>query len=345
MDEKDVLKVKEDAAVHNPAISVVMPVYNGEKYLVEAIESILNQTFRNFEFIIVCAKSQDSSLEIIKKYMWVDDRIKLIQVDHKGIVYSLNIGVDMAKGKYIARMDADDISLPERFEVQYAHMEENPDIIILGTFVECFGECHDSNLSYEAYFNKVITEESIYLDVVNRCPLVHPTVMMKSTFAKQERYDSKYSTMEDYDLWVRAVKKGYILMNISKILLRYRVHKKSKSYLEQGEEFLKAKIEYKLNHFYDVHKNNVLVWGAGLGGRVCVDYLQSSKWNEKIKVLAVVDKEKEGEINNIKIIKPNDIDRIKYDYVFITTNLGRKEVSNYLDQMGLNEIEDYVYII
>ena len=329
----------------NPAISVLMPVYNGEKYLAEAIESILNQTFRDFEFIIVYAKSQDGTLEIIKKYIQIDNRIKLIEVDHKGIVYSLNIGIDMAKGKYIARMDADDISLPERFEVQHAYMEKNQEITILGAFVECFGECHDSNLRAEAYFNKAITSEGILLDVIYRCPVAHPTVMMKSTFAKQEKYDSRYSTMEDYDLWVRAVKKGYILRNISNILLKYRVHKKSKSYLEQGNEFFRTKIEYKLNHFYDFHKNNVLVWGAGLGGKVCVDYLQSSKWSEKVKILAIVDKEKEGEINNIKIIKPNNIDKIKYDYVFITTNLGYQEVSSYLEQIGLNAIEDYLYVI
>ena len=97
--------------MNNPLVSVVMSVYNSEKYLKEAIESILNQTYTNFEFIIVNDGSTDSSLDIIQEYMKKDERIVLISRDNKGLPYSLNEGIEKAKGKYIARMDADDISL------------------------------------------------------------------------------------------------------------------------------------------------------------------------------------------------------------------------------------------
>ena len=108
-----------------------MPVYNGEKYLQEAIESILNQTFKDFEFIIINDGSTDKTLEIIKSF--TDPRIKLITQENRGIIYSLNKGITESRGKYIARMDADDISLPERLEKEYRFLEQNPNYGIVGT--------------------------------------------------------------------------------------------------------------------------------------------------------------------------------------------------------------------
>ncbi|HIP11775.1 MAG TPA: glycosyltransferase family 2 protein, partial [Arcobacter sp.] len=102
----------------NPMVSVLLSVYNGEKYLDEAIESILNQTYQDFEFIIINDGSTDKSLEIIEKYKKEDNRIVVISRENKGLIYSLNEGISQAKGKYIARMDADDISLATRFEEQ-----------------------------------------------------------------------------------------------------------------------------------------------------------------------------------------------------------------------------------
>ena len=116
-----------------------MSVYNGEKYLAEAIKSILNQTYKNFEFIIVNDGSKDNSVEIIKNYMKKDNRIVLIDRENKGLPYSLNEGISIAKGQYIARMDADDISLSNRFEKQIKYMEENK-IDVCGSYIKLFGD-------------------------------------------------------------------------------------------------------------------------------------------------------------------------------------------------------------
>ncbi|HAS7841575.1 TPA: glycosyltransferase family 2 protein, partial [Vibrio cholerae] len=124
----------------SPKISVVMSVYNGEKYLGEAIDSILKQTFSDFEFIIINDGSTDKTLEIIKSYMKKDDRIVLVSRENKGLIVSLNEGLDLAKGQYIARMDADDISIKSRFEKQIEFLDSNPDIGVCGTWVEVFGE-------------------------------------------------------------------------------------------------------------------------------------------------------------------------------------------------------------
>lgn len=329
--------------MNNPIISVVMPVYNAEKYLSEAIESILNQTFRDFEFIVVYDRSQDRSLEIIKSYMEIDKRIKLIELDNKGLVYSLNTGIEVAKGKYIARMDADDISLPERLEVQYNYMEENPDITILGAFIEAFGADMRTHNSIQNWFNEKINYQNQYVKAANGCPIAHPTVLMKRDFAKLEKYSMDYSAMEDFELWVRAIKKGYNISNVDRVLLKYRVHTESKSNCEKNLIYLT--MNYKLQTFYDISKSNVLIWGAGLGGRLFLDFLNISKWNEKIKVLGIIDTIKEGEIENIQIIKPKDIDNIKYDYIFITSTLGYYEISDYLSNKGLKAVEDYISIV
>ena len=119
--------------MNNPLVSVVLSVYNAEKHIVEAIESILTQSYKNFEFIIIDDGSTDGSLEIIKSYD--DERIILISRENKGLIASLNEGIEQAKGKYIARMDADDISLSSRFEEQVTFMEMHEEVGICGTTI------------------------------------------------------------------------------------------------------------------------------------------------------------------------------------------------------------------
>ncbi len=151
-----------------PLVSVIMPVYNAEKYVGEAIESILNQTFTDFEFLIFNDGSTDNSSKIIKSYK--DDRI--IFFDYKenfGYVKHLNDGIKLAKGEYIARMDADDISLPERFQKQYDFLEKNKDVVLCGTWYRVLGtdkEYHtltnNDKLSVHLFFNNGIGHPTVF---------------------------------------------------------------------------------------------------------------------------------------------------------------------------------------
>ena len=125
----------EETKVHQPIISVVMPVYNAESYLEEAIESVVSQTFKDFEFIIIDDGSSDNSLEIIKKFSKNDNRIFYISRENKGIIHSLNEGLNKSSGLYIARMDADDVSYPKRLEIQYNFMVENKLDICGGDYI------------------------------------------------------------------------------------------------------------------------------------------------------------------------------------------------------------------
>ena len=204
-----------------PPISVVMPAYNSEKYISEAIESILNQTYKNFEFIITNDGSTDKTLSIIKKYAKQDKRIKIINNEKNlGISPSLNNGVKASKGKYIAIMNHDDISLTTRFEEQIKHMEKHPEIGILGTFIETFDE--RGNVFIRKY---PVKDSKIRKKIFFYSPLSHPsTIIRKEVFSEVGFYKERASPCEDVELYFR-VGERYKLENLPKILLRYRIHK------------------------------------------------------------------------------------------------------------------------
>lgn len=198
-----------------PKISVVMPVYNSEAYLGEAIDSVLNQTFQDFELIIIDDASQDRSKEIIGSY--TDPRIILIINEHNiGVAKSLNKGIDKSTGRYIARMDSDDICREDRFMKQYLHMEQNSHIAVCGSFAEIIG--NGEQLNYPTEPGEIASSLFFY------CCITHPTVMMRREFLDQHnlRYPEQYKA-EDYKLWVDISRTGRI-SNIPEILLSYRRH-------------------------------------------------------------------------------------------------------------------------
>ncbi len=201
-----------------PSISVLMSVYNGEKYLSEAIESVLNQTYKDFEFIIINDGSSDNSLEIIKKYQSQDERIVLISRENKGLVASLNEGIEKAKGKYIARMDADDICLSTRFEEQFMFMEKQLDVVVCGSWIRIFANNKKDKIA-KYYSNDKQIKSNL---LISSC-FAHPSVMIrKDSFTKNNiYYNEKFKHAEDYYLWIQLAKTGKFA-NIPKVLLNYR---------------------------------------------------------------------------------------------------------------------------
>lgn len=162
----------------NPKVTVLMPVYNGEEYLREAIESILFQSFGNFEFLIIDDGSTDDSINIIASY--TDPRIRVItNGENIGIARALNKGIELARGKYIARMDSDDISLPKRFEKQVDFLDKNPEIGIVGSWIKTFGGRKTIILAHPC------NPEMVRIFFLFDSPLAHPTVMMRREFLKK----------------------------------------------------------------------------------------------------------------------------------------------------------------
>lgn len=201
-----------------PMISVIMPVYNRQKYVAEAIESVLSQTYSNFEFIIFDDGSTDDSLKIIQSYK--DPRIRVVWgKGNRKLVPPLNDAMKMAKGKYLARMDSDDISLPIRFEEQIKFLEAHPDVDVCGGFFRTIGSAINLVQSYP------IEDDEIKLAMMFFCPVANPTAMMRRSTVLEKKifYNEDFLYAEDYDFWSRMVIAGCRFYNIPEVLLRYRV--------------------------------------------------------------------------------------------------------------------------
>ena len=214
-----------------PKVTVLMPVYNREKYLREAIDSILSQTFTDFEFLIVDDGSTDNSLEIINSYS--DSRIRLIRnLANLGISKSLNIGLSESLGDYVARMDSDDISLPNRLQKQIEFLNQNPDITVLGSHMN-FIDIHGQNLEYLNYLpSYCLSHQKIVYAMLYSTPFAHPSVIFKRLevlkiggYRLLKEWESV--STEDYDLWLRLASQNHKFANLSDHLIKYRLHRDS----------------------------------------------------------------------------------------------------------------------
>lgn len=218
-----------------PKISVLMPVYNTEEeYLREAIESILSQDFEDFEFLIINDGSQNNAEKVILSYE--DERIKYHKNEKNlGLIDTLNKGLELATGEYIARMDSDDVSLPERFKKQVAFLDENSDVDVLGTWFNCFPR----NRVIKSFTNDKDIKECL---LVNSNIIGHPTVMFRRTIMDRfgAKYDKKAIYAEDYALWLSLLDKVKFA-NIPEILLNYRIHDKNVSKTNAVKQCLIAK--------------------------------------------------------------------------------------------------------
>lgn len=200
-------------------ISVLMPVYNTkEEYLRASIESILNQTFKDFEFIIVNDGSTNNAEEVILSYK--DDRIKYFKQENQGIVGALNNAWSKASGKYLARMDSDDIAHPERFAKQIRFLEENPEYSLVGSWAKII---HSNNLIK-------LPQDIKVMDLLADCMFVHPSIMFrKADFEKFNiHYESGFDYVEDYCFYARAIK-CLKMTNLQEVLLDYRVYPENSS--------------------------------------------------------------------------------------------------------------------
>ena len=205
---------------HPPAISVILPVYNAEAYVREAVESILAQTFTDFELIIINDGSTDGSGAILRDLAAHDTRIVLVERPNDGLVSALNKGLEMARADLIARMDADDVSMPERFALQHARMVQEPELAVLGSFMNNMDK--EGNITKLDRYPLTPKEAACH---VKGCPVAHATVMMRrGAVLKAGGYRKAFSHAEDYDLWLRMIDLGYTIANLPQPLLNYREH-------------------------------------------------------------------------------------------------------------------------
>ncbi len=217
-----------------PLVSVVMSVYNGAAYLKQAMDSILSQSYAHFEFIIINDGSKDESLPIISSYD--DSRIKLIDNGgNKGLIYSLNKGIEVANGKYVARMDADDLSLPKRFEKQVAFLEADPGLGVCGCNYIEFSE------KGETYSEAFKTQDEILGWMLFNASVAHPSLMIRTSVLKEQVpvFNAEFKHAEDYDLWSRLLftcRFGAV----NETLFKYREHSGQVTKVHRHEQIISA---------------------------------------------------------------------------------------------------------
>ena len=221
-----------------------MPIFNGEKYIEASIQSVLNQTFRNFELIIVDDKSLDNSLKIAETYAGKDNRITIIEnATNLGLTKSLNKAIKKSKGEYIARLDVDDISLPERIEKQLSFLEKNPEYAFCGTDVLI------------KQLRKFSVQHLNYLDIKKNLIInnlfAHSSILIrKQCLEKYGLYDEKYLYGQDYELWCRLVYKYQLKTKVlaDKLIILHvpneKLSEKNKKFLIQHKNYIKNKLRY-----------------------------------------------------------------------------------------------------
>jgi glycosyltransferase involved in cell wall biosynthesis len=243
-----------------PSVSIVMPVYNAEPYVGEAIRSMLGQRHADFECIVIDDGSTDGTDAVIRGFR--DPRIRYLRNDgNRGLVYTLNRGVQEARGRYIARMDGDDISLPERLERQVAYLDGHPEVDLVATVVKLV-DAAGNPMGYWKEDREHVTGQSI-LDFlpVNNC-IAHPSVMVRAEVLKAFGYLDSQRQAEDYDLWLRLAAAGKVIHKIGEPLLLHRILPRSFTRQRQQNVFFKiaeTKLRFALQEVRRGNRNSMVI--------------------------------------------------------------------------------------
>lgn len=261
----------------SPKVSIILPFFNAEDHLSEAIESMLCQTFEQFELILIDTKSTDRSNEIASEFTAQDSRVKLIEESRQGLVFGLNAGIDEAEGEFIAIMNPLDISYPERLAKQVEYLETHPDYGVIATKAKNTPETPESmyNEGYEQlmlWSNNIITHSDIAAARFIEAPFIHSTVMFRKELIAEHGEYRNGDFEADYELWLRWLSEGVKMYKLPVVLLDWlerpeRVDHSEDRNTDQG--LFEVKSRYLNNWLKENNKYypNVAIWGAGKRSR------------------------------------------------------------------------------
>ncbi len=319
-----------------------MPVRNAGNYLQAAVNSILTQTHKNLELIVIDDHSSDKALQRLDK---TDDRIRILENPGKGIVDALNHGVNNANFDLIARMDSDDISLPKRIETQVDYLLNNPDIHISATQVEIFKDSEHIGGGYQYYqdwINQLTHPDDIAKSIFIESPIPHPTAMMRKSHWLELGGYRNSPWPEDYDLWLRAYKKDLNFGKPEGILLRWRDHddrlsRRSSRYGKKS--FFRAKTFY----LCQCYKNRTFrIWGSGPTGALLHDEVMNN--NGSVRDFIDIAPNRIGRTKRNKpIVSACELERTdQLILVAVSARGARNDIREYLNQHGFTEGLDYL---
>ena len=254
-----------------PSVSVLMPCYNAADTLEETLHSLAAQTHPDFEVIAVDDGSRDDTLSILTSWTARDKRFHLVTIEHGGIVTAPNVGLEACRGKYIARMDADDLTHPDRLTLQAAYLDQHPDVALVSCLVEGFpqDDVREGFRIYLDWLNSLTTDEDIRREMFVESPVAHSSVMFRRQTVQELGGYQEHGWPEDYDLWLRMYLNGAHFAKLPQTLLQWREHPNRLTRTDSRyslENFLRAKAHY-LARGPLADRDAVIIWGSGMTGK------------------------------------------------------------------------------
>ena len=332
-------------------ISVLMPIYNAEGTVDEAVASILNQTERDFEFIIVDDGSTDATPALLLEHAQRDKRIRLYPRQHHGIVSALNFGLKKSTGRYVARMDADDMSSPERLKVQRNHLDRHPETGLVSCRVKHLGDKKQKAgyARYVRWINSLVNPEEISLHRFIESPLAHPSVMYRKEIAERFGVYRQGPFPEDYELWLRWLEQGIRMEKVPEVLLQWR---------DEPDRLSRAHERYSFDAFYNIkaeylarwlqsnnpHHPEIVVWGAGRTSRKRAELL--TRHGLVISSYIDVDLNKIGQIiHNRPVQAPEDAPEPGSGFIVSYVGLHGvgEQIREYLENRGYKEGTHFIF--
>ena len=332
-------------------VSALLSTYNNELYLEQTIESVLNQTYKEFEFIIVNDGSTDGTKRILDKYN--DERLKIINLDRNiGISNALNLGLTYCTGEYIIKIDGDDIQHPERFEKQLKYMGENPSIGLSKCLFEYFTDDekvrNSSRFLYriqydQQYKNQIKNSEQISESLKWHCCIPHTTIIVKTDLLKKYKYRN-FKIFEDYDLFYRLNNDGILMGHLDEKLVRVRISAESTTAVRESSFFNEIAYEIKkemLNKFQ--YNENIYIWGTGSYAKDLTKLLHNEGW----KIEGYIDSFKSNSeqlFEGKPVLYSNIVNESKQAKVVIAATTGFYDIIGFLKQFSYETDKDFAVL-
>ncbi|GLC87809.1 glycosyltransferase family 2 protein [Lysinibacillus piscis] len=329
-------------------ISALMTVFNGEKYIRQSIESILNQTFTDFELIIVNDGSTDDTRNIIQSYQ--DNRITLIELkENRGVGAAIKEGLKHVNRDFIAKVDADDIYMKNRFQLQLDYLQEHKNVSMVDGFINYFPDNKQIEESKRFYYLKNIHEEQLnsifkHKEISEKiywfpC-ITHSTLMFRSAILKTVSYNEDLKIGEDYDFYYKLNKLGFVIHKLPVKLADIRVSEASTTVREK-HQMLNGMLDIKQDEFQKALNKDIYVWGTGELGQSTVEYLKNKGWTVKGFIdnnLSIVGTKKSGVmVYSKEVINKNS-------FILVASSYGKFDIVNELKQKKFEHLNDFLVI-